>query len=281
MKKHSSLRYFLIAGLSCILSQSAGAFADASVEPKPTPLTGLYVSAFGGGGSMMSGVDLVQLATALYDTDHGGPIPVNAKGSSKSSSFWLVGGNIGYNWFTKPLNLTGFNVSPSIELEGLYIGQHTIKGPHQNNKSSTLPKHIFKLTLPTDIGAALVNMVFDFSHQNCPKLHGYLGLGWGAAVVSISKAKAIQTTPPESVNHFSGDPSDSCIAFVAQPKIGMLFDCNSTISLFAEYRFLYISDTDYQFGSTVATGHVATTNWLLKMGSQLMNIGVVGIRFKM
>lgn len=282
MKKIFKINAFLVTGLYCLFFQNASTFADTRSEPDPTPLVGLYMSVYGGGGSMMSGVDLTQLATALYDTDHGGPIAVDAKGSSKSSGFWLVGANIGYNWFTKPLSQTGFNISPSIELEGFYIGQHTITGSHQNNKYSRLPEHIFKITLPIDIGVALVNMVFDFNHKNCPKLHGYLGLGWGAAITSISNGKAYQTTPPEAgINHFSGDPNDSGLAFAAQPKIGLSFDCNSRISLFGEYRFLYLSDTDYQFGSTIASGHVETTNWLLKVGPQLFNIGIFGIRFKL
>ncbi len=288
---------FLLTALYCLFFQNTSAFADMRSEPDPIPLVGLvgkgldsanpihyplYMGVYGGGGSMMSGVDLTQLATALYDTSHGGPIAVNATGVSQSSGFWLVGANIGYNWFTKPLSQTGFNISPSIELEGLYIGQHTITGPYQNNTYSRLPEHIFQLVLPIDIGVALVNMVFDFNHKNYPKLHGYLGLGWGAAIPSIANAKAYQIIPAEpGVNHFSGDPSDTALAFAAQPKIGLLFDCNSRVSVFGEYHFLYLSNTDYQFGSTIAGGHVATTDWLLKMGPQLFNIGIFGIRFKL
>ncbi len=275
------MKKFFIAGLFTLLCHNTASFADSQVETNPTPLTGVYASVFGGGGSMMSGVSLVQLATALYDKDDGGPVAVNAKGSSNSSSFWLVGGNIGYNWFTKPVSSMGFNVSPSIELEGLYIGQHKIKGSHQNNKDASFT-HIFKLTLPADTGVGLVNMVFDFCHQSCPKLHGYIGAGLGIGLTSISNAKAIQTTPPEpGINHFKGDSSDEGLSLAVQPKLGMLFDCSSRISLFAEYRFLYLSNSNYEFGSTTVPGHVATTSWLLKMGSQLMNIGVVGIRFKL
>lgn len=256
------------------------ASADVKKE-KPTPLTGLYMNFYGGGGAVMSGIDIVQQATALYDTDHGGPIAVNAKGTSDGRGFWLVGGSIGYNWFTMPLNQSKVNMSAAIELEGFYIGQHTIKAPHQNNKYSALPSHIFSLSLPVSMGGALVNMVFDFSTRDYAKWHGYFGVGWGSAVVTIDHAKAVQIVPSEpGVNHFSGDSGDSSVAFIAQPKIGMIFDCNSWMSIFGEYRFLYVSDTDYQFGSTISPGHVTTTNWLLKMGPQLSNIGIFGIRFK-
>ncbi|MBM3198611.1 MAG: hypothetical protein FJZ58_05085 [Chlamydiae bacterium] len=282
MKKLCRSSFSVLAGLCYLTFQNTQAFADTHPEVDSTPLVGLYMSVYGGGGAMMSGVSLTQLATALYDTEAGGPIAVNAKGSSKSSGFWLVGANIGYNWFTKPLAQTGFRISPSIELEGFYIGQHTIIGPYQNNKHTRLGKHIFEINLPINIGAALVNMVFDFNHRNCPKLHGYLGLGWGAAVTSISQATAYQTTPPEhGINHFSGDPNDTGLAFAAQPKIGLLFDCSSRVSLFGEYRFLYLSNTDYQFGSTIADGHVATTDWIVKIGPQLLNIGILGIRVKL
>lgn len=273
--------FFLIT-TSFLFCQSKVCFADVSSQENTRPLTGVYLGIYGGGGATMSGVDLTQLATALYDTDQGGPIAVNAKGSSNSSGFWLVGGTLGYNWFTKRLNQRNFIVSPSIELEGFYIGQHNIIGSHQNNKYTRLPKHVFKLKLPINIGAGLVNMVFDFSSKSYSKLHGYLGIGFGAAVISISNGKAYQTTPKEpGINHFSGDSSDTGLAFAVQPKLGFLFDCNSWFSLFGEYRFLYLSNTDYQFGSTIADGHVATTDWTLKVGSQLSNIGIFGIRFKL
>lgn len=81
-EKMFETKNFLIAAVCCTLAQNVPAFADTLSEPDPTPLVGMYAGIYGGGGSMMSGVELVQLATALYDTDHGGPIAVNAKGSS-------------------------------------------------------------------------------------------------------------------------------------------------------------------------------------------------------
>lgn len=160
MKKLLKTQALLLAGFYCLVFHHTFTYADTHSELKPTPLVGLYTSVYGGGGSTMSGIHLTELATALYDAEHGGPIAVNAKGSSNSSGFWFVGGNIGYNWFTKSLNQSGLNVSPSIELEGFYIGQHTITGPYLNNKYSRLPEHVFKVTLPIDMGVALTNMVF-------------------------------------------------------------------------------------------------------------------------
>lgn len=49
--------------------------------------------------------------------------------------------------------------------------------------------------------------------------------------------------------------------------------------MFLEYRFLYLSASDYTFGSTVYLTHIATTNWDVKIGSQYYNMATAGIQF--
>ncbi|WP_415075215.1 hypothetical protein [Legionella sp.] len=107
-----------------------------------------------------------------------------------------------------------------------------------------------------------------------------MGVGIGSAIVSVSGASAIQLSPPEpGLNHYNSHASNTAFAFAAQPKIGVNFDIGSRASIFAEYRFLYLSSTDYTFGSTVAAGHPATSPWLVNIKSQYYNMGTVGINF--
>ena len=81
------------------------------------------------------------------------------------------------------------------------------------------------------------------------------------------------------VNHFNGNPNDTTAAFAAQTKVGLNYAFNEHVSLFAEYRWLYISAADFTFGSTSYPSHVATTSWSGNLGAQNYNLGVGGIRF--
>lgn len=274
MKTSFNIQSLLMLGMCGTFACNATAYSEQNV--------GLYASVLGGGGWMPSGVPLFQLATALYSDADGGPLAVNATGTADSSSFWVIGVQIGYSWVTKPFFQEKFCLTPSIELEGLYLGRHDINGRYMNNKYSRLPQHVFDITLPMEAEVALVNMVFNFQHECWQRWQGYVGLGWGVAHTSVSNADAEQIIPTEAgVNHFDGDSSVAGLAVAVQPKIGVLYNCNSNLSFFAEYRFLYLSDTVYQFGSTVALNadHVPTTDWKVTMGSQPLNIGLVGIRY--
>ena len=282
MKAPFNIQSLLVLGMCGTFACNATAHSEHNVEFVSTPLVGLYASVLGGGGWMPSGVRLFQLATALYTEADGGPLAVNASGTADSSDFWLVGAQIGYSWVTKSFGNSKYCFSPSVELEGLYLGRHDIKGRYMDNKYSRLPQHVFDITLPMEAEVALVNMVFSFQHECWQRWQGYVGLGWGVAHTSVSNADAEQIIPAEAgVNHFDGDSSAASLALAFQPKIGVLYNCNSNLSFFAEYRFLYLSDTDYQFGSTIALNadHVPTTDWKVTMCPQPINIGLVGIRY--
>lgn len=248
----------------------------------------IYVGAFGGGGSVTSG-NLYQQGTALYPygSDSGyinnkGPLAVNAEGASNSDSGWFVGGHVGYRWPAKSLNHIGSNwtFAPASELEGYYLGGTTIQGDDLNNATARLVEHYFHVTYPLQTGVFLVNAVLNANHSALERFHPYVGVGAGAAVISISGANSTQKVPSEpDINHYNSDSSDTSTAFAAQPKMGVSFDLSQHTSMFMEYRFLYLAASNYTFGSTSYPTHVATTNWDVKIGSQYYNMGSIGLQF--
>ena len=279
---HTSIVCILFMLSSSVLH--AGAMGAESV----TPLGTIYVGAFGGVGDVAS-VHLVQQGTALYPygnaggyINNKGPLAVNAFGKSNHSSAWLAGGHVGYRWPERTLKHFSdhWTVAPASELEGYYLGKATLRGSDLNNSTALLFEHNFHVTYPMQTGVFLVNAVLNAHSADLGRLHPYIGIGTGAAVVSISGAKSLQTAPLEpGVNHYNSDASDTTIAFAAQPKAGISFYLNQDTNVFLEYRFLYLSTTDFTFGPTSYPTHVATTNWKVKLHSQYYNMGTVGIQF--
>lgn len=248
-----------------------------------SPTDAIYVAAFGGGGGRTS-AHLVQQGTALYsyDAPQAGPLAVDAFGKSSSGSTWIVGGHVGYRWSDRSLNHIGSNwtFAPAAELEGYYLGQSTLRGDDLNNTSAATFEHDFHVTYPMQTGVFLVNAVLNANSSNLGRFHPYVGVGAGGGVVSISGANSLQTSPPEiGVNHYNSNSDDSSVAFAAQPKVGVSFNVTPNTNVFVEYRFLYISATNFTFGSTSYPTHVATTNWNVQIESQYYNIGTAGIQF--
>lgn len=276
--------------IACILSISAASLVNARTisAESITPSGTIYIGAFGGAGGGTS-VDLVQQGTALYNYGSGsgsinneGPLAVNSFGQSSSGSAWLAGGQIGYRWSERPLHYFSSNweFSPAAELEELYLGRSTMVGENLTNETTRLVEHNFRVTFPLQTGIFLVNGILNAQSASLGRFKPYIGVGAGVAVISVSNANSLQTTPLEAgVNHYNSDTNDTSIAFAAQPKIGVSFNISQNTNMFVEYRFLYLSASNYIFGSTVYPTHVATSNWDVKIGSQYYNMGTVGVRF--
>jgi hypothetical protein len=263
---------------SFLLALTASVAYSGAMGPESYTAPGkIYAGVFGGGGAVTSG-DISQFGTAFYFEAAGGPLAVNAFGTSESSSMGMVGGHIGFAW---PNNMTAhWSVTPAVELEGYYVGGAEIEGHDIGNDTIRLPEHDFLVTYPLKTGVFLVNAVLNANNSIFGKFTPYVGVGIGSAVVSISDATATQLSPAEpGINHYNSDPDDTAVAFAAQPKIGVHFAISPYANVFAEYRFLYLSETDYTFGSTMALGHVATAPWLVKIKSQHYNMGTLGIEF--
>lgn len=238
-----------------------------------------YVSALGGYGSSTK-FDINQYGTAFYTEANGGPLAVNAFGRTDNRSIWLVGAHIGYQ---VPEILLDCNLQwtlvPAAELEGYYLDNNSFTGHLVNDEATRLPEHDFIVTYPMKSGVFLTNAVLNLNIP-CLRFHPYVGAGIGGAVVSISGAKATQITPPEpGINHYNSNTRDIASTFAGQVKVGLSYDFNKCFSLFAEYRWLYLSSTHFLFGSTVYPGHPVTSNWQVKLDPQSYNMGTVGIRY--
>jgi opacity protein-like surface antigen len=239
----------------------------------------IYAGVFGGGGASTR-IDIHQYGTAFYPEAAGGPLAVNAFGHSNSRSVGLVGGQVGYQWMEMPPTLfhVPWSFSPAAELEGYYLGKSSFRGHEVNNDTDRLDEHDFVVKYPMSAGIFLANAVLNFNPPQC-RVHPYIAAGIGGAVISISRATAIQVAPAEpGINHYNSNSSDPEATFAAQGKAGLSFDLNQNFSLFAEYRGLYIAATNYSFGSTVYPGHPVTSNWRVELDSQYYNTGVVGLR---
>lgn len=262
----------------CLLSLSASIAFSGAMGPESIVQPGkIYVGVFGGGGGVTSG-DISQLGTAYYPENLGGPLAVNAFGTSESSTFGMVGGHIGFAW----TNIIGRHlpVTPAFELEGYYMGGAKIEGHDISNDTVRLDEHDFIVSYPLKSGVFLINAVLNANNALFGNFKPYVGVGIGSAIVSISNANALQTSPPEpGINHYNSNPDDKAVTFAAQPKVGLRFDFSPNTSVFAEYRFLYLSEAHYTFGSTVAPGHFATAPWIVKIEPQYYNMGTLGINF--
>lgn len=252
-----------------------------TMGPEVISLPGkVYFGVFGGAGAAEK-VDISQYGTAFFTEALGGPLAVNAFGRTHSGTVGLVGGHVGFQWLNMASNFfnSQWSLIPAFELEGYYVGRNTFTGHEINNDTTRLPEHDFLVKYPTSTGAFLVNAVLSLDSGQS-RFHPYIAGGIGAGVQSISKATALQVSPPElGVNHYNAHTNNSDSAFAAQGKAGLAFDLSRNFSIFAEYRGLYIADTSYTFGSTVYPGHAATSNWQVEMDSKYYNLGAVGIHY--
>jgi hypothetical protein len=237
---------------------------------------GVYAGVFGGGGCFHADT-VSQVGVALFPDVDGGPLFVNANGEGDSQGAGLVGLHIGYEGSGRELGRNGWAVLPAVEFEGFYLGgtqRASVSDP--NNR---LRGHVFDDTFPIDSGVFLTGAVLSIQTPS-RILAPYAGIGVGAACVSINGADSPQVVPPEpGVNHFDSDPDASCWGFAGQFKVGARLHLTERLYVFSEYRFLYVSSTNYTFGSTVAPGHVPTSAWNVHFGDLHHHMGVGGIGF--
>ena len=108
----------------------------------------------------------------------------------------------------------------------------------------------------------------------------YVGGGVGSAFMSVHGASSLQVAPVENgVDHFNSGTNSSCWSFATQAKAGARFALTNHVSLFAEYRFLYLGSTEYTFGSTQYPTHAPTTPWNVHLGGIAEHLAVGGIQF--
>jgi len=128
-----------------------------------------------------------------------------------------------------------------------------------------------------DTAVFLANMVASFP-TSYAGLTPYVGIGIGAANVSINGADSLQTGPPEAgVNHFNSNPDSSAWTFAGLVKAGVRVPLGGNAYVFGEYRYLYVGSTEQTFGSTVFPGHAETSPWTVNLGGTSFQLATAGI----
>lgn len=252
------------------VTNSAMANDSAKKEPESHPI-GIYFGGFGGYGA--SSAHETQRGTAFYPISSGGPLAVKAKGSSQSSGFGYGGLHVGYEWLTK--HKRNWSLTPAAELEGYYFAN--TKVAKLVNPTDRLDAHEFTDTFPMRVGVIMADAILALTNNY---ITPYIGGGVGAGIVSIHKAVGTQTAPPEpGVNHFNSDPNAFDWTFAAQAKAGLRYSPVKYMRFFVEYRFLYLSSTDYIFGATKYPDHPPTSKWKVDFSKIYYNTVAVGIDF--
>lgn len=281
MKLRVCSSIFLLALSTTVLTTSV--FAT-SVPTKPTTLNSpakFYIGAFGGRGSSNS-FNASQYGTAYFVEANGGPLSVNAFGQLNHKTTSFFGIQLGYQAPEILLNAAPqWTLGPAIELEGFSMSNNSFSGTLTNNTDvNRLPEHDFVVSYPMSRTVFLANGVFSINTPRLP-VHPYVGFGIGSAIVRISGANSSQVNPLElGVNHYNTNTNDTSPVFSGQFKLGLSYDLNNYVSLFADYRWVYIASTHYIFGSTIAPGHAETSSWQVKLDAQKYNLGNIGIRFR-
>ncbi|MGD2169630.1 MAG: hypothetical protein PVI40_05275 [Chlamydiota bacterium] len=256
--------FFLILGSTAIAEDNK----QKKNSDKPI---GIYFGGFGGWGYFTA--DVAQKGTAFIPASSGGDLNVNAIGKSKNNEFGFGGLHIGYEWLSNKDK--SWSITPGVELEGYYFSK-TSKA-NLENSSIRLDFHEFADSFPMRIGVVVADGILALTNDY---IVPYIGIGIGAGIISIHDADSEQTDPPEpGVNHFNSDPDAFDWSFAVQAKGGLRYQLFKYMRLFAEYRFLYVSPTNYTFGSTQYPDHVPTSNWDVRFSKMYTNLFSAGIDF--
>lgn len=262
--------------LGCLLSLTATAFGEVNHKPANAMPARFYAGVFGGGG-VMSSTDVGLFGTVYFPEVNGGPLAVNAFTNADSNGAGLIGAHIGMKSLTSLHLLTP--VTPAIELESYYMKSAKIK-EHAFNNSTRLAENEFVVSYNLGTSVVMLNAVLNTHHQLFGRLKPYLSVGVGPALVSNTGARAIQINPAEpGVNHFNSKRSDKAATFATQAKLGANYDLDAKLKLYAEYRLLYLAETNYTLGSTIFAGHAETSAWHVRVEPQYYNLAVVGVDY--
>lgn len=256
--------------------------ATANQNPTESPIVSkagkLYIGAFGGGGAS-NDFNGSQHATAFIIEAAGGPLAVNAFAKLDSENPAFLGAQLGYQAPDIVLNASSqWTLGPAFELEGYTTNRRSVSGEFIHN-TPRIEEHDFLVSFPTRRTMLLANAILNFN-KNCFPLHPYIGFGIGNAIVRISDADATQIEPAEvGVNHYNTNTSDTNATFAGQFKLGFSYDISKHLSFFADYRWLYLANSHFLFGSTAAPNHAPTSSWQVKLDAQQFHLGNIGIRF--
>jgi opacity protein-like surface antigen len=235
--------------------------------------TALYFGGFGG-SVFPYDVTVTQMGTVFLSEFAGGALDVTAKGTAPGRTRGFGGLHVGYEWMHEMR--PGFRLAPALELEGSYFA-NPVKKADLANPTERLDAIKFTDTLPMRIGTLLANGILEFNNDY---ISPYIGLGVGVGFVSIHGASSLQTDPLEAgINHFNSDTSDFKSLFATQAKAGLRYRFLKHYRLSAEYRFFYLTSSDFILGSTSYPTHAPTSPWIVKLNGMAYNAFSLGIDF--
>lgn len=234
---------------------------------------GIYFGGFGG-WIFPYNLTVTQIGTVFLTESAGGALDVSAAGTATGKTKGFGGLHIGYEWMNKIC--PGFRLAPALELEGIYFA-NTAEKVDVINQTTRLDAHEFIDTLPMRLGTLLANGTLEFNNDY---ISPYLGFGLGVGFVSIHDANSLQIDPLEpTFNHFNSNTNDFNTLFTTGAKAGLRYRFFKHYRLSAEYRFLYLTSSNFTFGSTNYPDHVVTSPWLVRLSGMCYNAVTLGIDF--
>lgn len=262
--------------LKCFLPLLISALGSGSCFAADTQADqGAYVGLFGGTGAAIA-TSLQQKGAVHLNDIHS--LPINAQGSTGSSTRVSMGGvQAGYEWPRWDLGQSSWSMKPAVELEGIFLGKYSPTGTMPVKPRALGTQYV---TIPMRTNLLLANAVFTIQTPYSNKIFPYVGVGAGAAFVSIKGSDSANPSEP-GINHFNSDPDASSTAFAMQIKAGVKGEIYKNLYLFTEYRYVSINATSYDFGATDYPGvHLPTAPWRVNLGRQQYNFVVAGLQYK-
>jgi len=275
-----------LTGLLALISLSAtniSLIASECYEPSMVsacceqPSSGrFYVGGFGG-GIYSNSSKISQLGTAFFPEDVIGALPIIGKGRLNKTSAGFGGVQVGYEWAQTCFSAWSFSTGG--ELEAFFF-KNKKRGHLINQTVVGLPEHNFRDSFHMNSNIVLANAIISLNNECLFGFTPYLGGGIGAARISLNKANSLQTEPLEAgVNHFNSRRNDSSWAFAAQVKAGLRYNFLEMFNVFAEYRYVYVDDSNYIYGSTNYISHVPTSAWNVRVKNTSYNAFAFGVQF--
>lgn len=234
----------------------------------------MYVSVFGGVG-ILGETSMQQVGTVI--TPHPFPdIDVDATGSADRVVTPILGIQLGSEVREWDLSSSGWGIGMAAEVEGLYLAAE----PEGVLDISPYLLGTQYVSLPVDVGAVLVNAVFNLRTPYSEAVTPYAGLGAGYGAVFINGSNSTNPAEP-GINHFNSEPDASSGGLALQLKLGMRAEVAGNWSIFTEFRHVYIAPTSYTFGETDYPGaHLPTTRWDVDLGQQNYTLWVSGVSYR-
>ncbi|MGD9895850.1 MAG: hypothetical protein AB7T14_02055 [Candidatus Methylacidiphilaceae bacterium] len=221
------------------------------------PKTGLYFGIFGGAAFGMSN------GVSALDSP-----PLFSAGGRATPGTAAVGGiEVGYNFRSFALDSAkSYWLQPAAQFEAFYLGQATESGSLTGGVAGSPGMSTNSFGSNLNMGVFLVDGVAKFVTPI--GLVPYIGGGIGGAYLASSGTSFVGPGGADLLS--SGSYAQG--AFAGQGLVGLQYNIDKHWSVFAEYKILYIKETQFSYG-------MATGNTMLIKYPEYYNIAIAGLRF--